>query len=31
MASGLPAVVVSMAILWFDNYPAKVQWTLPCS
>ena len=28
LASGLPAVIVTLSILWFDNYPARVQWTL---
>jgi two-component system nitrogen regulation sensor histidine kinase NtrY len=28
LLAGLPAVVVSMAFLWFDDHTAKVQWTL---
>jgi nitrogen fixation/metabolism regulation signal transduction histidine kinase len=28
LAAGLPAVVVSMAVLWFGDYTPKVQWTL---
>jgi two-component system, NtrC family, nitrogen regulation sensor histidine kinase NtrY len=28
LAAGLPAVVTSMIILYVENYPAKVQWTL---
>jgi len=29
LASGLPAVITSLAILWYgDSYPPKVQWTL---
>src|SRR5215210_9101763 len=28
LASGLPAVVISLYFLWNGNYTAKVQWTL---
>ncbi len=28
LASGLPAVIVVLSILWFENYQPKVQWTL---
>ncbi|MBI4903798.1 MAG: PAS domain-containing sensor histidine kinase [Acidobacteria bacterium] len=28
LASGLPAVVVTLSILWFQSYQPKVQWTL---
>ena len=28
LLAGLPGIVVSLALLWRDNYSAKVQWTL---
>ena len=28
LASGLPAVIVSLAILWYGDWTPKVQWTL---
>ncbi len=28
LASGLPAIVVAMALLWFGDHSPKVQWTL---
>ena len=28
LLSGLPGIVVALALLWHDNYSAKVQWTL---
>src|SRR5215217_6982126 len=28
MASGLPAVIVSMLFLWYGDFTSKVQWTL---
>jgi PAS domain S-box-containing protein len=28
LLAGLPAVIVALALLWRDNYSAKVQWTL---
>jgi two-component system nitrogen regulation sensor histidine kinase NtrY len=28
LLAGLPGIIVSLALLWRDNYSAKVQWTL---
>jgi two-component system, NtrC family, nitrogen regulation sensor histidine kinase NtrY len=28
LLAGLPAVIVSMSLLWFGDYTSKVQWTL---